>query len=207
MQHTGYESIFSDTPISVAESRPSAILSLRSPKAGQVIEGMQFHLRQAISLVTNTTDLTTAQLAHTMVSVQNYKSDKYYPKVVSAFDRILTDGKVVAPIDVLMALGNLNPKKCEDWRFGRVPYLEKVIDGSLPKLHKILNIIGFHAHDLDMKPSPTVYKKWGKGRRIDLKFTRNRIPKIEATYSKCFAWNRRLPYEEWKQAQHVSAST
>ena len=137
-----------------------------------------------------------------MISVDNYKADKYYPKVVSAFDSILTEGNVIAPVEVFIQLGNLNKRKYEDWRFGRVSTLESVIATGPSKSRRILKLIGFHAHDLSMGPSPTVYKQWGKGKAIDLKFTNRGGRKIEDAYSKCFVWKRRMPYPEWKQTQN-----
>ena len=136
-----------------------------------------------------------------MVGVDNYRTDGYYPKVVRAFDALLAEGQVVAPVDVFMKLGNLHPKKYDDWRFGRVACLEQVIAGNLSKCRKILRLIGFHAHDLSMKPSPTVYNKWGKGRSITLRFTKHGDLKVERAYSKCFVWNRRVSYLEWVQGQ------
>lgn len=136
-----------------------------------------------------------------MVSVDNYKADKYYPKVVSAFDCILTEGNVIAPVEVFIQLGNLDKRKYEDWRCGRASCLESVIAASPSKLRRILRIIAFHAHDLSMGPSPTVYKTWGKGKAVDLKFTNRGGRKIEDAYSKCFVWKRRMPYPEWKQTQ------
>ena len=60
----------------------------------------------------------------------------------------------------------------ESWRFGRSPYLEKVIRGSLGKTSRILRILRMHGHDLDMIPSHTAYLKWGKGPRTPLRFSK-----------------------------------
>lgn len=133
------------------------------------------------------------------VSVDTYPSDRYYPKVVKAFDEILSREIVVAPVDVFMAMGLLSKEGYEDWRFGRIPDLEKAIQCGLPKCKRILKIIGFHAHDLDMVPRPTVYMKWGKGKKIRLCFSKNRYAYLEKQYEKCFKWNRRLTYSEWKK--------
>jgi len=138
-----------------------------------------------------------------MVTVQNYKSDKLYPGVVSAFDMLLRKGKVVAPVDVFMAMGNLEKRKYEDWRFGRVGSLESVIQGNLSKCSRILKIIGFHAHDLDMVPSRGTYKKWGKGKKLNLKFSKSGNRKIEAKYTTSFLWNKRKSYPDWRESQQV----
>jgi hypothetical protein len=51
-----------------------------------------------------------------------------FPRIARAVAVILANGKVVAPVDVLMKMALLAPKDLEDWRFGRVPYLEHVVN-------------------------------------------------------------------------------
>jgi hypothetical protein len=60
-----------------------------------------------------------------------YRDDPLYPRIERAVASILATGKVVAPVDVLVDMGLLAPEKLEDWRRGRVPYLEQVIHGNL----------------------------------------------------------------------------
>jgi hypothetical protein len=89
----------------------------------------------------------------TAVSVEGYRQDPLYPRVVRAVDAILASGKVVAPVEVLVRMELLAPARLEDWRFGRVPYLERVIAGNLTRLSRLLRILRFHAHDLRLVPS------------------------------------------------------
>ena len=42
------------------------------------------------------------------LSVNTYKKDKYYPRVVLAIARILAKSDVVAPVEVLIEMGNLS---------------------------------------------------------------------------------------------------
>jgi len=70
------------------------------------------------------------------VTVNNYRKDKYYPRVVRAVARILSRSDVVTPVDVLMETGNLFKRNHEDWRRGRVHYLERVFEGSLFKANR-----------------------------------------------------------------------
>ncbi len=133
-----------------------------------------------------------------MVSVESYKSDKYYPKVVRVFDEILRESIIVEPINVFILMDMLDRKGYEDWRFGRIPHLERAMKSGLPKCKRVLRIIGFHAHDLKMVQRPTVYMKWGKGRKIKLQFSKNAVPYLEERYATCFKWNRRLSYPDWK---------
>lgn len=122
------------------------------------------------------------------IGVANFRDDSIYPRVVRAVDAILRDGKVVAPIDVLVRMSLLSPERVEDWRRRRVPYLERVTNCNLTRLSRLLRILRFHAHDLKLVPSMTVYTSWGRGRRQVLRFSKTGDPRIEEAYSRCFAW-------------------
>jgi hypothetical protein len=54
------------------------------------------------------------------------------------------------------------------------------------KAERILRILRMHVHDLNMIPSITVYVKWGKGRRVPLRFSKSGIPRLEEDYSRHF---------------------
>ena len=123
------------------------------------------------------------------VTVNDFRKDKYYPRVVLAVAKILARSKIVAPADVLMEMGNLTQKNYEAWRRGKVPYLEFVFEGNLSKANRILRIIGFHVHDLNMVPRRTVYRQSGSGKNRVLRFTKSGIKKIEEAYSKSYVWN------------------
>ena len=107
---------------------------------------------------------------------------------MSAVGTLLARGKVVAPVDVIVRMGLLEPAELEDWRFGRVPYLEKVMNCNLIRLSRLLRILRFHAHDLKLVPSSTVYLRWGKGPKQRLRFTRTGNGKLEEAYSRHFVW-------------------
>jgi len=122
------------------------------------------------------------------VSNDTFREDPLYPKIVRVMAAILQSGKVVAPVDVLVGMDLLAPEHLKDWRFGRVPYLEKVINCNLTRLSRLLRILRFHAHDLKLVPSVTVYKRWGKGPKQRLRFTKTGDPKIEESYARHFVW-------------------
>ena len=122
-------------------------------------------------------------------TVNNYKDDKYYPRVVKAVNELLVYNTVMSPVEVLIKMGNLSKKNYELWRKGQVSCLERVFEGSLSKANRILRIIRFYAHDLNMKPSPTVYKRTGKGAKHLLIFSKSGDPKIERAYSTHFIVN------------------
>ena len=89
-----------------------------------------------------------------------------------------------------MEMGNLTQKNHEAWYRGHVPYLERVFDGSLSKANRILRIIGFHVHDLNMVPRQTVYHQWGQGKNRILRFSKSGNEGIEDAYSTHYVWNR-----------------
>jgi len=120
------------------------------------------------------------------VTASTYRKDPLYPRVTRAVADILAKEKVVAPVDILIRMSLLTPEQLLDWRRGRVPYLERVINCNLTRLSRLLRILGFHAHDLNLKPSTTVYMQWGKGRKRRLRFTKTGDPRIEEAYSRHF---------------------
>lgn len=72
-----------------------------------------------------------------------YCADVLFLRIEKAVLAILATSKVVAPVDVLVAMGVLRAADLEAWRFGRIPFLERVIAGNLSKLRRILRILGF----------------------------------------------------------------
>jgi hypothetical protein len=135
----------------------------------------------------------TSRLA-AMPTVGTYPDDRLYPRIVRAVDAILARGKVVAPVDVLIGMHLLTRERLEDWRRGRVPYLEKVILSNLTRLSRLLRILRFHAHDLKLVPSVTVYMRWGKGPKQRLRFTKTGDPRLEEAYARHFVWPGKGPF-------------
>jgi hypothetical protein len=129
-----------------------------------------------------------------MPTVEMYPADPLYPRIVRAVDAILARGKMVAPVDVLIGMHLLTAERLEDWRRGRVPYLEMVIMSNLTRLSRLLRILRFHAHDLKLVPSVTVYMRWGKGPKQRLRFTKTGDPKLEEAYARHFVWPGKGPF-------------
>jgi len=139
------------------------------------------------------------------VSVESYRSDPMYPRIVRACDALLRRGKVVAPVDVLVTMSILAPAHVEDWRLGRIPYLERVIQGNLTRLSRLLRILRYHAHDLKLVPSIVPYVTRGKGPRRRLRFTKTGDRRIEEAYARHFVWPGKMSFHERAAAREGAA--
>jgi hypothetical protein len=128
------------------------------------------------------------------VTVETYRDDPLYPKIVRTVESILDGGNVVAPVEVLVRMHLLDREQLEDWRRGRTPYLERVIKCNLTRLSRLLRILRFHAHDLNLKPSWTAYMRWGKGPKQRLRFTKTGDEKLEQIYATHLVWPGKGPF-------------
>ena len=94
-------------------------------------------------------------------------------------------------VDVLMDLDVLKKEHYEDWRHGRVPYLERFCTVNLSKLSTIRHEMRVYAKKADLKPSICFYKQWaankksGQGKRsaILLRFSKSGREEIENQYA------------------------
>ena len=66
-----------------------------------------------------------------------------------------------ALVDVLMDVGVLSKQKYEEWRCGKVAYLEQACTCNLRKLSFIMSQIRKYAEKSKLKPSFCYYKQWG----------------------------------------------
>ena len=128
-------------------------------------------------------------------SVASFREDPLYPRIAHAVDALLQRGDIVAPIDVLVCMSLLTREDIDDWRRGRVPYLERRIDCNLSRLSRLLRILRFHAHDLDLVPTITVYVRWGKGPKQRLHFTKSGDPRLEEAYARHFRRPGKVPIQ------------
>lgn len=88
---------------------------------------------------------------------------------------LLEKDKVVAPVDVLAGMG-----------------LEQAVDCNLTRLSRLLRILRFHAHDLKLVPSETVYVRYGSRQR--LRFTKTGDARLEQAYARHFIWPGKGPF-------------
>ena len=100
-------------------------------------------------------------------------------KVYDAMYRQIQSRGYAAPVDVLMDIGVLEKKKYDDWRAGRVPFLEAVCTANLHKLSEMMKKIRSFAVKNGWKPSVSSYKHKGK----PLRFSKTGNPKIEEAYA------------------------
>jgi len=75
------------------------------------------------------------------VTIASYREDRLFPRIERTVAAILERREVVTPVDVLVEMGLLAPEHLDDWRRGKVPYLERVIRCNLTKLSRILRIL------------------------------------------------------------------
>lgn len=139
--------------------------------------------------------------------VDGFQNDPLFPRIERAVASLLAQGKVVTPIDVLVSMSLIEPSDVDNWRRGQVPYLERIIKCNLTKLSRLLRILRFHAHDLNLKPSITVYKRSSKGPNFRLRFTKTGDPRLEEAYSRHFVWPGKGSFSSPDNApSHVSLS-
>jgi hypothetical protein len=131
------------------------------------------------------------------ITVANYRQDPYYAPIVIVVEDLLREKGFVAPMELFIRMNLLSPESAEDWRRGQIFYLERVIRCNLSKASRILRILRMHAHDLDLKPSLTVYKRWTKGSRPLLRFSKTGDHNVEEAYARHFVSPRKkgCPFE------------
>ncbi len=121
----------------------------------------------------------------------NYQQDPYYARIVKAVDGLLREKGFVAPVELFIRMDLLSPESVENWRRGRIAHLERAIRCNLAKASRILRILRMHAQDLELKPSHTEYKRWTKGSRPLLRFSKTGDHNIEDAYARHFVSPRR----------------
>jgi hypothetical protein len=98
----------------------------------------------------------------------------------------------VCSVDVLMKLEYLSENEYQDWRFGRIPYLEKACQANLHKLSTVNRLIRKYSAEWNFEKSWTAYYKWGKGPKKNLIFSKSRDQQIETLYATHFLNKKRI---------------
>jgi hypothetical protein len=106
---------------------------------------------------------------------------KLEQRVVRAGEAALAERKFVTAIDVLVGVGWLEPRRVDEWRQGRVPYLERVVIASLGKISTAMKCFRRWARARGLEPSETGYVARTRDRR-PLRFSKSGDPGIERAY-------------------------
>ena len=113
-------------------------------------------------------------------------------KINSISWQLIREKGYMCPVDILIELEYLSKKDYEAWRFGKVSYLEKVVMVNLEKLSSINRIIRQTGRELGLKESVTIYKKYGKGPKRQLIFSKSKNYNIEKAYATHYLDNNRI---------------
>jgi len=104
-------------------------------------------------------------------------------KINSIASELVNKKGYISSTDVLTGLGYLSQIDYENWRKGKIEYLEKVCQVNLGKLSTINRIIRQISRKMKLEPSWTAYNKYGKGPKTRLMFSKSGNINIEKAYS------------------------
>jgi hypothetical protein len=102
-------------------------------------------------------------------------------RVARAAEAALRDQGYVAPIDVLVGMGWLQPVHRDHWRQGRRPHLEGAVQANLGKVSAAMQAFRRWARAQGLQPSETAYIARTRDRRT-LRFSASGDPAIEQAY-------------------------
>jgi hypothetical protein len=102
-------------------------------------------------------------------------------RVARAAEALLAKRKFVTAIDVLVGIGWLEPRRVDEWRQGRVDYLERVTVANLGKISSAMGSFRPWAQARGLKPSETAYLARTRDRR-PLRFSKSGDAGIERAY-------------------------
>ena len=114
-------------------------------------------------------------------TMRQENSAKLEQRVVRAAEAALAERQFVSAVDVLVGIGWLAPSHVEEWRQGRVEYLERVTQANLAKLSAAMKLLRTWAMSQGLVPSETRYVARTRDRR-DLQFSKSGNPDIERAY-------------------------
>jgi hypothetical protein len=75
---------------------------------------------------------------------------KLEKRVVNAAEAALAERRYVTAIDVLVGLAWLNPRQVDQWRHGRVDYLEQVAEAGLGNISTAMRALAAARLGLDI---------------------------------------------------------
>ncbi len=126
--------------------------------------------------------------------VVHIKTNELFGAIHNAMYHQCRERGFATPVDTLIAIGVLSKKSYEDWRFGKIPYLEKACTVNLKTLSSIMYQMRSYAQKQGWKPSYCYYKQWGVKKKggqghkpvIPISFSKSGNESIEKSYSTHF---------------------
>ena len=119
-------------------------------------------------------------------------NEELIKKVQKKAFELTTEKGFVSMVDLLMKLEYLTSEDYEKWRTKKVDYLERICKVNLKKLSLIGKTLRKYGIDNNLKPSKTVYKSWGKGKKVNLRFSKSGEFKIEEAYATHFVKKKKV---------------
>ena len=98
-------------------------------------------------------------------------------------EELLSAKNYISQVDVIIKLGYLSKTDYENWRKGKVEFLEKICQVNLTKLTTISKMIKGISTEMNLKESWTAYMKYGKGEKKVLRFSKSNDEQIEKRYA------------------------
>jgi len=113
-------------------------------------------------------------------------------RVISTAEAFLKSQSYVTPIEVLMGIGFLQYAHVNDWRKGKIPYVEDKIQANQNKINEAM----------------TCFQKWGQQKRLAsaqaAQFLRTKGPRTELQFSESGAPNVEEFYKTYYISPHLS---
>ncbi len=103
-------------------------------------------------------------------------------RVIQAAEAALHQQNYVSSIDVFIGMGLLQPIHVEDWRKGKIPYLEKEIQGNASKINSTLECFHKWASEKSLKPTKIAYLIRARASTKTARYSINNDPSIEDIY-------------------------
>ena len=103
-------------------------------------------------------------------------------RVIRAAEAALGRQQYVSAIDVLCGMRLLQPTHVDQWRKGRIDFLERMIQGNLGKISSSMQMFHRWAQQQGLKPSETAYMRGTRSGTMPLQFSKSGDPGIEKRY-------------------------
>jgi hypothetical protein len=107
--------------------------------------------------------------------------NKLANRVIKAAEATLAAQSYVAPVDVLVGIGWLDPGAVKRWRLGQVDYLEHVVQANLSRISEAMKLFRSWATGKGLFPSETHYVA-RTAQRQTLRFSKSGNHTIEQLY-------------------------